>query len=136
MSEIHKEPVEILNRTNKIVMMAMAIALVALTIVSILVTFEARSTQINADAATRFAEQVAEQNAKLHQELTCLRQPAFEADKADSELSIITARGLAAVALGQEEVLANLSQNLTEGADNLERALAARETSIENCDET
>lgn len=136
MEETLSQPVDVLNRTTKIVMMAMAIATVCVSIVVVIVALEARSTQRNADATTRFAEQVAVQNEKLQAELSCLRDPAFQADKADSELSIIIARGLAALAIGDDSGLIQLGDDLNTGAQTLEAALDAREKSIQNCDKT
>jgi hypothetical protein len=85
-----------------------------------------RSTQINADRQERI-------NEELRTELECLRVPAFESDAAEAQLSIITARGLAAVALGDREVLDALSADLQAGANKLEEKLAARGESLNTC---
>jgi hypothetical protein len=124
--EESKEPVEVLSNTTRIVMWAMAIVMVCISVVAVIIVLNERSTQLNADRQE-------EQNEILAKELSCLRDPAFESDKADSELAIITARGLAAVAIGDDEVLASLSQDLLASADQLEQKLDARELSITAC---
>lgn len=123
-----QESVEILGRTTKIVMLAMAIVLVCMSVVSVLIVLNERSTQQNAN-------DLAEQNEDLQIELRCLRVPAFNADRAEAELDMITARGLAAVGVGDQGTLEQLSRDLIEAADNLESAFDLREESLTRCRE-
>lgn len=135
-----KQPVEVLSRTTRIVMLSMASVMVCVTIVLVIVTFNERSTQRNADATTRIAEQISdqneairEQNEALQVQLECLRIPQFEADASLGNLLILLGRGLADVAEGDQAGLAQLGSNLAAASDDLEMKLLARGESIQRC---
>ena len=143
------KPVETLKDVTKIVILALSIALIGLTIIGVVIGFEARSTQANADSNARslesvtkqlesvmaLVEDVTAQNEALQNQLGCLRLPSFEADEADAKLAITTARGLAAVSAGDSATLATLTTDLTDGADFLEAKIEVRRLSIDGCAE-
>lgn len=119
-------PVAIMSHTLRIVMLAMAIVMIATVAVMVVIVMNERSTQLNADRQSQ-------QNQQLQDELQCLRSPSFEADKAEAELSIVIARGLAALAEGDGAVLVGLGPALTERADVLEKKIDLREESLTRC---
>lgn len=120
-----REPAQILSRTMGIVLLAMAIVMVCVSVVAVIVTVNERTTQRVADAAL-------EQNQELQDELRCLRPAALDFDKAAAQIQIDIARGLAAISSGAP-VPEDLGSNLGKDADGVEKALAAREASVEEC---
>ena len=123
------QPVEVLNRTTRIVMWAMAIVMVCISLVMVIIVLNERSTQRNADVQTL-------RNEELTQELRCLRAPNFDVDKNNSEINIVLARALAALGQGDDEKLFTLVPELTEEADQLEGAIQALSNAITSCQAT
>ena len=120
------EPVTILGNTTRIVMLAMAIVMLAMAVVTVFVVMNERSTQLNADRESA-------QNEQLQTELQCLREPAFEADRAEARITSAIARGLAAVASGDEVALVDLRDQLITLAEDLEAKFDLREESLTRC---
>lgn len=118
-------PVDVLNRTTKIVMLAMAIVMVSVSVVAVIIALNERDTQSNANFFIR-------QNQELQDELQCLRPAALDYDRAVGSIQIHIAEGLAAISEG-EDILDELAAQLRADAIAVEDAVKAREASVTKC---
>jgi len=120
-----EQEVDVLNRTTKIVLLAMAIVMVCVAVVAVIISLGAKNTQDDA----RFYIQ---QNQELQDELQCLRPAALQFDKASGTTQQHIAEALAHIS-SAEEIPQGLGSQLAEDAHAIEAAIAAREDSVSQC---